>query len=47
VGEHGDGLDGLAEPHLVAEHDPALGQRETGAEGLVAAQRDPAVGVVE
>ena len=33
-----DGLDRLAQPHLVAQDDPPLHQREPGAEGLVAAQ---------
>lgn len=45
--EHGDGLDGLAEPHLVTEDHPALGQREPRAEGLVPTERDPPVRVVE
>lgn len=45
--EHGDGLDGLAEPHLVTEDHPALGEREPRTERLVSAERDPPVGVVE
>ena len=38
MGHRRDGLDRLAQPHLVAEDDPPLHQREPGAEGLVAAQ---------
>ena len=39
VGERGDGLDRLAQAHLVAEDRPPLAQGELGAEGLVAAER--------
>ena len=39
VGEHGQRLDGLAEPHLVADDDLLLHEREASTEALVGAQR--------
>lgn len=47
MGERGDGLHGLAEPHLVPEDHPLLRQREPRPEGLVATQGDPQPRVVE
>ncbi len=43
MGHRGDGLHRLAEPHLVAENDPLLREREPGAERLVAAQPEAVV----
>jgi hypothetical protein len=39
AGHHRDGLDRLAQSHLVADDDAFAGQRELGPEHLVAAQR--------
>jgi len=40
VGEYGERFDGLTEPHLVADDDLALHEREPSREALISAQGD-------
>ncbi|MFC0549364.1 hypothetical protein ACFFHJ_00575 [Planotetraspora thailandica] len=45
--ESSNGLDRLAQAHLVTKDHATLGEGEVGAESLVAATGDPTVGVIE